>query len=731
MDRIVLDARHWQIAALSMLLFYSIAGFDFGASAVPSAVAIASTLAAQYACSRIWRCRFDWRSPLITGLSLSLLLRTDWLAITALAGGLAILSKFALRIRGKHIWNPATFGIVAVLLGTDHVWISPGQWGTAVWTIALIGCFAILVLGRAGRWDTALAFLGAHAALLAARALWLGDPMAIPLHQMQSGSLLLFGCFMVTDPRTTPDRRAPRVAFAATVAALGHFLAFHEQLRPALYLSLAALAPLVPLLDLAFPAENFNWLKSPPQPSNRWDVMRMIRGMLPKSARAAGFALGFAGALASTATSSLAFCGFYVAQADAKLFNKASKVVLTRDGSHTAITMASDYEGDPKEFALVIPVPTIVAKDDIHVVSPDLVTRLDAYTAPRLTEYFDQDPCRRIYMDMAAGALASATMNKAMRAAESAEALGVTIEAKYEVGVYDILVLGAKESDGLVTWLKLNHYRIPDGAEDVLGSYIRQSMHFFVAKVNLQRQAKSGDKFLEPIQVSYDTPKFMLPIRLGTVNANGPQDLIIYAITRQGRIETANYRPAKMATKVDVPLFVHDDFGPVYKAAFDHAVENDGMRSIFLEYAWSLSAYCDPCSGTPPSPSDLVSLGAAWVAPPAEPTAPTMPQQRIVRPGNPVEGFVTRLHVRYDRAHFPEDLLLTETRDTEPFQVVYALHHPFTGAAACPAGEEYRKSLPARFEREAEALSDLTGWTTADIHGRMASQGETGAAAPR
>src|SRR5579862_7648213 len=400
-----------------------------------------------------------------------------------------------------------------------------------------------------------------------------------------------------------------------------------------------------------------------------------------KLVRLAGAALGIAGTLAASTTPVLAFCGFYVAQADSKLFNKASKVVLARDGSHTAITMASDYEGDPKEFALVIPVPVVVQKDDIHTVNPDLVNRLDAYTAPRLTEYFDPDPCAPPIQYAPMPASAALRGNRGLEL-KSADAAGVTIEAQYEVGVYDILILSAKESDGLVTWLKENQYRIPEGAEDVLGSYIRQGMHFFVAKVNLERQAKAETHFLEPLQVGYDSAKFMLPIRLGTVNANGPQDMVVFTITRDGRVETANYKPAKMATLVNVPLFVRGDFGPVYKAAFDHAVENDGMRSIFLEYAWDLAAYCDPCSGTPPTASELATLGAGWTGPVQQPqpmpTAPTMRRPLVppIMPGNSL-GFITRLHIRYDRGHFPEDLAFTETHDKQSFQVVYALHHPF------------------------------------------------------
>ena len=726
MRKVFSDARHWQILALSVLLVYSIAGFDFGASTIPSLVGLAVALGTQALCQRLRGEAFDPRSPFITGLSLGLLLRTDSLWITALAAALAIGSKFVFRIRGKHLWNPATFGIVAVLLGTHHVWISPGQWGAALWTGTLIAFLAILVLSRAGRLDTALAFIGAWGGLLFARAAWLGDPATIPIHQLETGSLLLFACFMITDPRTTPDHPAARIGFAVAVAILAHWLMFFQQMRPALYLSLAALAPMVPLLDSLFPARRFAW-RAAPEDAGR-------TGLLPKPVRIAGAALGIAGLLAATIQPALAFCGFYVAQADAKLFNKASKVVLVHDGDYTAITMASDYQGDPKEFALVIPVPVVVQKDDIHVVSPDLIDRLDAYTAPRLTEYFDRDPCAPpvVYKAIPTPMTAPAELN----AVAGAAVRGVTIEARYEVGVYDILILSAKESDGLVTWLKENQYRIPAGAEDVLGSYIRQSMHFFVAKVNLERQAKAESHYLEPIEVAYSSPKFMLPIRLGTVNASGPQDLIVFAITRQGRVETANYRPAKLATQVDVPLFVRDDFGEVYKTAFEHAVENDGMRSIFLEYAWDIGMGCDPCSGEVPTPSELATLGARWIGGPGiqpQPTPPTMPQPRFVPPiqAGVSTSFITRLHIRYDRAHFPEDLMLTETHDRNFFQVVYSLHHPFSGAASCEAGAAYRKGLHERFEQEATNLSDLTGWPVADIRQRMDKAGETSAAQPR
>lgn len=254
------DARHFQIAALSSLLLFNFFGIDFGAKPLYCAPAIAAALLTQIVCARLSGSpKIDLRSPLITGLSLSLLLRANAAWLPALAGVLAIASKFVFRIDGRHIFNPAGFAIVLLLAVTNGIWISPGQWGTSLWLASLLIFLAILVLQAAERSDVALFFLGAHTALLVARAFWLGDPLVIPLHQMQSGSLLIFAFFMISDPKTTPDARAARLVFAVAVAALGHYLTFYMQMRPALYVALMALSPVTPLLNRFIPAKKFEW----------------------------------------------------------------------------------------------------------------------------------------------------------------------------------------------------------------------------------------------------------------------------------------------------------------------------------------------------------------------------------------------------------------------------------------------------------------------------------------
>lgn len=256
----VRDARHAQILALGTLLAINLGWLDFGARLLPSSGALGAALLTQAICSKLWRLpRLDLRSPVITALSLSLLLRSDEPWIPAAAAAIAILSKFALRIDGKHVWNPAGFALVAMLVGTDQVWVSPGQWGTALWFASLLVLLAILVLQAARRSDIAIFFLGSYAALLFWRCWWLGDPWAIPLHQLENGSLLLFSFFMISDPKTSPDSRLGRFLFALAVAVLAYWLAFSWQLRPALFVALIALSPIVPLIDWLLPAERFQW----------------------------------------------------------------------------------------------------------------------------------------------------------------------------------------------------------------------------------------------------------------------------------------------------------------------------------------------------------------------------------------------------------------------------------------------------------------------------------------
>jgi hypothetical protein len=415
------------------------------------------------------------------------------------------------------------------------------------------------------------------------------------------------------------------------------------------------------------------------------------------------FGVALASIVAWSTPSLSGFCGFYVARADTKLFNEASQVVLVRDGDRTVMTMTSDFKGELKEFAIVIPVPTFLKREQIHVGEKALLDHLEAYSAPRLVEYFDADPCQMTRRESSMQS-AAASPRALMDADQLARSLGVVIEAQYTVGEYDILILSAQQSSGLETWLRENGYRIPAGASRVLSSYLKQNMRFFVARVNLKEQGKLGFSYLRPLQVAYESPKFMLPIRLGMVNANGPQDLFVYALTRRGRVETTNYRTVRLPSDMELPIYLKDqgDFSKFYTAMFARQVENADRRALFLEYAWDMG-WCDPCASNPLSNDELRQLGVFWDEG-AGSRAPSV--------------FLTRLHVRYDNAHFPEDLVFQETADRANFQGRYILRHPWTGQDSCGVANAYRASLQDRREQEVGRLALLTGWSLSDIRKR-------------
>jgi hypothetical protein len=216
-----------------------------------------------------------------------------------------------------------------------------------------------------------------------------------------------------------------------------------------------------------------------------------------------------------------AFCGFYVAKADTSLYNEASQVIIARDGDRTVLTMANDYQGEVADFAMVVPVPTVLQEGQVNVGDPAIVQRLDDFSAPRLVEYFDPDPCEPVMRFDEAEMMPRPAAQAAGRGAVSNDALGVTVEAQFAVGEYEIVILSAEESDGLETWLIQSGYNIPRGASELLQPYIRQGLKFFVAKVDLEEFDRSGFQQLRPIQIAYESPRFMLPIRLGMMNAQG------------------------------------------------------------------------------------------------------------------------------------------------------------------------------------------------------------------
>ncbi len=422
-----------------------------------------------------------------------------------------------------------------------------------------------------------------------------------------------------------------------------------------------------------------------------------------------------------------AFCGFYVAKADASLINKTSQVVLVRHDNKTVISMLNDYEGDEKEFALVIPVPEVLQKEQINVGNQALFARIDAFTAPRLIEYFDSAPCEGQRISMESSLKVKSGMRLAMKPPRrNKKAYQVKVEAEYTVGEYDIVMLSAKESDGLERWLTDNGYKIPKGAQKVLKPYIKQKMKFFVAKVNIKEQLKTGLQKLRPLQFAFEDKKFMLPIRLGMINSNGPQELIVNILTKNGRVETTNYKTSKIPSNLMLPVYVKEEFKDFYTSMFNEQVKKEGMKTVFLEYFGNMG-WCDPCAADPLTNAELKALGVFWVNPKDDIFSvfgPNRGQNRQrVNPGKTVK--VTRLHMRYTKKTFPADLMFHETEDIKNFQGRYMLHYPWSGDEnTCSQAKDYFSHLKTIREKEAQNLASITGWPIKDIRSKMKSKSQ-------
>ena len=315
-------------------------------------------------------------------------------------------------------------------------------------------------------------------------------------------------------------------------------------------------------------------------------------------------------ALAETAS---AFCGFYVAGSNAKLTNDATQVVLMRKGTRTVLAMQNDYKGPPEAFALVVPVPTVLREEDVKTLPKEVFAHVEAMGAPRLVEYWEQDPCPQGEEHYGALGFGTGTGTGygigGGRGGMRGRDLGVTVEAKFAVGEYQILILSAKDSTGLDTWLRQEKYTIPEGAEPLLRPYVENGMKFFVAKVDPSKVKfdANGRAALSPLRFHYDSEEFSLPLRLGLANSGGTQDLIVSIFAPYQRYEVANYKNVTIPTNIDVDDRVRNSFGVFYAQLFDTTLaRNPG--AVVTEYAWQATT-CDPCTGPTLQPHELATLG--------------------------------------------------------------------------------------------------------------------------
>jgi len=417
--------------------------------------------------------------------------------------------------------------------------------------------------------------------------------------------------------------------------------------------------------------------------------------------------IGIALALTLAATASAhAFCGFYVSGSEKKMFNDATNVVLMRDGTRTVLSMQNDYKGPLEDFAMVVPVPVVLKKEEVKTLDKAVLDRIDGLGAPRLVEYWEQNPCpepsngRDYDKDDAPMAEMKASADEG--GYERPKKQTVKIEAKFEVGEYQILILSATEASGLEQWLRDNKYKIPAGAEPLLRPYVEAGSKFFVAKVDPTKVKIEGTgdnkrAALSPLRFHYDSEEFSLPIRLGMANSSGKQDLIVNIISKDKRYEVANYKNVVIPTNFDVKPAVKTRFAEFYAALFDKTVEKN-PGAVVTEYAWQsqvkpVGVYgvdCDPCPPEPPIDGDMVTVGADIIG------------------GTIVNGgfVLTRLHARYGKGGMKDDLRFREGKPitggrevwskqgleygAQPaaqnnFQARYAVRHWWTGPIKCSA----------------------------------------------
>ncbi len=421
--------------------------------------------------------------------------------------------------------------------------------------------------------------------------------------------------------------------------------------------------------------------------------------------------------LVGMARAAHAFCGFYVAGGDQKMFNDATQVVLMRKGTRTVLSMQNNYKGPPEAFAMVIPVPAVLHEGDVKTLDREIFAHVEQMGAPRLVEYWEQDPCR---LDEPERRPMASPMKSADRAAGASggkgDDLGVTIEAKFVVGEYQILILSAKDSTGLDTWLKQEKYTIPDGAEPLLRPYVEAGMKFFVAKVDPAKvKFVDGRAALSPLRFFYDTEDFQLPIRLGLANSSGTQDLIVNILAPSQRYEVANYKNVFIPTNIDVNESVKEKFGAFYAALFDRTVEKN-PGAVVTEYAWQATT-CDPCPGPQLGYHELVTLGADVLATDEQPADPLAGGKRYGRGGYGMgsDFVLTRLHARYGKditndLHFKAAQPVAGGREflkaagkleegaqaasTNNFQGRYAIRHEWTGPLSCSQPVRHRWGGP-------------------------------------
>lgn len=350
--------------------------------------------------------------------------------------------------------------------------------------------------------------------------------------------------------------------------------------------------------------------------------------------------------LALAPTSAQAFCGAFVGDPNDTMSNTSSQVIMARHGTTTTLTVVMDYTGSASEFAILLPVPEVMTKESVRSLDRTLVDWIGAYTTPRQVQYTCDDifavsevlPSSGCALGF--GCLAADESFNTVRDGDT----GVHVENSFTEYGYEFVVLSAEESSSLYAWLDANGYAVPAGGETVLQDYIDAGTYFLAAKVAMDK-VELVDGWLPPIQLTYEADSFGLPIKIGTISASGPQDVVIYTLTPVeeggGQVTVTNYPELTMPNEC---TWSGDDFGSFYNEHFAEAHEEQGAGWV-KEYGWDLEPtagtgyHCDPCTATPAAPT-------------ADGTFEDF--------GLPSKSaYITRLHMRYTAEQATSDLVFS------------------------------------------------------------------------
>jgi len=331
--------------------------------------------------------------------------------------------------------------------------------------------------------------------------------------------------------------------------------------------------------------------------------------------RSLRFAPWLALAVATTAEPAHALNGFFASKQEGPVKSYTTQVVVMKKGNTTAVSVMPDYEGPLEGFAVVLVVPGDVVADHVSTLKREFIDRVDALSAPRFHEFWEQDPCdpgppqqewERSLKVEGGGFLGGGSPTGGKKVAKE---LFLDVQAKQKEGEYKVSVLDANQS--AVSWLASKGYKAPSGADAALKPYTASGMKVLIAEVDPKRiELVGGDRAqLSPIRYYTEQPFDTIVAKPGILDSPGKQELFIYVIDPEQRYETKNYKTIFPPTNVAVDFEVKERMGEFYAGLHDIILDKF-PKSFLAEYAWPADSCGQPCPTEPLLIHELLSLGA-------------------------------------------------------------------------------------------------------------------------